>query len=533
MRNNRLTALALAILLSACSQKTLTPPLPPVAVELPQSWQELSIHEALQPDGKAVQELGWRDFYRDPRLQKLIAEALAHNHDLRSYVLDTQIAELNYGITYQNREPTVNGSAGIGRQDNTKGSRPGQNSFTANLSGNFDLDLWGGKTAASDQALNQFLATREGQDSAKLGLIRSVAGAYYQSRIIAAQIALSQKILQLQQEKYRLAALQSSAGVITNIDLRQFEEAVEQAKIGVLEGEGNQQKALNALALLVGRPLAALDLPAASVDRQAFSKLHVPSVPSEALLQRPDIRVAELQLRAANANIGVARANLYPNISLGAGLNLASSKLSEFFSNGLGWSVNSNISALIFNRDKLHKAVKISELQQEKALESYKKTVKAAFYEVADLLNERETLQEKYRTQLKVGKAVAERLRLENLRFQAGVTSATDLLNAQSAANSSDLSLLNIELQMLNNQVNLYNALGGGLVEGNSAPSLEAPAQLLPAATSANDEALGIEAAPAPKARPAGGRKAGGKSSAPAGGKKTSSKKASSKKSSQ
>ena len=166
-------------------------------------------------------------------------------------------------------------------------------------------------------------------------------------------------------------------------------------------------------------------------------------------------------------------------------------------------------------------------------MESYKKTVKAAFYEVADLLNERETLQEKYRTQLKVGKAVAERLRLENLRFQAGVTSATDLLNAQSAANSSDLSLLNIELQMLNNQVNLYNALGGGLVEGNSAPSLEAPAQLLPAATSANDEALGIEAAPAPKARPAGGRKAGGKSSAPAGGKKTSSKKASSKKSSQ
>ena len=463
--------LTLAVMLSACAPKNLSPALPKGEAELPKSWQELSV-AAVPADGKRADELSWREYFQDARLQKLIAEALEHNNNLRSYVLDTRIAELNYNISEINRSPTVNGGGSIGHQGRTKSGSHSQNSFAANLTGSYDLDLWGGKAAESEQALNQFLATREGQDSAKLSLIKNVASAYYQIRILAAQIELAKIILDLQQQKLHLAQLQSNAGVITNIDLRQFEEAVDQAKIAVIDAEGNQQKAFNALALLVGRPLSAIELPPANPNRNAFGALQVPTVASEALLHRPDIRVAELQLKAANANIGVARANLYPSISLGGGLNLSSNKLRDFFSNGLGYSVNSNIGALIFNRDKLHNAVKISELQQEKALENYKKTVKAAFYEVADLLKERETLQEKYKTQLAVGKTVADRLRLENLRFQAGVSTASDLLNAQQAANNSDSSMLNIELQLLTNQINLYTALGGGRLDDNRLPEV-------------------------------------------------------------
>ena len=463
--------LTLAVMLSACAPKNLSPALPKGEAELPKSWQELSV-AAVPADGKRADELSWREYFQDARLQKLIAEALEHNNNLRSYVLDTRIAELNYNISEINRSPTVNGGGSIGHQGRTKSGSHSQNSFAANLTGSYDLDLWGGKAAESEQALNQFLATREGQDSAKLSLIKNVASAYYQIRILAAQIELAKIILDLQQQKLHLAQLQSNAGVITNIDLRQFEEAVDQAKIAVIDAEGNQQKAFNALALLVGRPLSAIELPPANPNRNAFGALQVPTVASEALLHRPDIRVAELQLQAANANIGVARANLYPSISLGGGLNLSSNKLRDFFSNGLGYSVNSNIGALIFNRDKLHNAVKISELQQEKALENYKKTVKAAFYEVADLLKERETLQEKYKTQLAVGKTVADRLRLENLRFQAGVSTASDLLNAQQAANNSDSSMLNIEQQLLTNQINLYTALGGGRLDDNRLPEV-------------------------------------------------------------
>ncbi len=463
--------LTLAVMLSACAPKNLSPALPKGEAELPKSWQELSV-AAVPADGKRADELSWREYFQDARLQKLIAEALEHNNNLRSYVLDTRIAELNYNISEINRSPTVNGGGSIGHQGRTKSGSHSQNSFAANLTGSYDLDLWGGKAAESEQALNQFLATKEGQDSAKLSLIKNVASTYYQIRILAAQIELAKIILDLQQQKLHLAQLQSNAGVITNIDLRQFEEAVDQAKIAVIDAEGNQQKAFNALALLVGRPLSAIELPPANPNRNAFGALQVPTVASEALLHRPDIRVAELQLKAANANIGVVRANLYPSISLGGGLNLSSNKLRDFFSNGLGYSVNSNIGALIFNRDKLHNAVKISELQQEKALENYKKTVKAAFYEVADLLRERETLQEKYKTQLAVGKTVADRLRLENLRFQAGVSTASDLLNAQQAANNSDSSMLNIELQLLTNQINLYTALGGGRLDDNRLPEV-------------------------------------------------------------
>ena len=463
--------LTLAVMLSACAPKNLSPALPKGEAELPKSWQELSV-AAVPADGKRADELSWREYFQDARLQKLIAEALEHNNNLRSYVLDTRIAELNYNISEINRSPTVNGGGSIGHQGRTKSGSHSQNSFAANLTGSYDLDLWGGKAAEAEQALNQFLATKEGQDSAKLSLIKNVASTYYQIRILAAQIELAKIILDLQQQKLHLAQLQSNAGVITNIDLRQFEEAVDQAKIAVIDAEGNQQKAFNALALLVGRPLSAIELPPANPNRNAFGALQVPTVASEALLHRPDIRVAELQLKAANANIGVVRANLYPSISLGGGLNLSSNKLRDFFSNGLGYSVNSNIGALIFNRDKLHNAVKISELQQEKALENYKKTVKAAFYEVADLLRERETLQEKYKTQLAVGKTVADRLRLENLRFQAGVSTASDLLNAQQAANNSDSSMLNIELQLLTNQINLYTALGGGRLDDNRLPEV-------------------------------------------------------------
>ena len=193
------------------------------------------------------------------------------------------------------------------------------------------------------------------------------------------------------------------------------------------------------------------------------------------LQNRPDIREAEYQLKAANANIGAARAALYPSISLTGSVGYASPELDELIkAPNLAWSIAPSISLPIFNRDKLNRAVNIAEAQQKILVESYQNTVQTAFYEVADALAARQTLAEQYAAQVRGNKAVSERLRLENLRFEAGVSTALDRLDAQRESYSSDQGLLATELQILTNNVDLYISMGGGLDQyGVSAPALE------------------------------------------------------------
>lgn len=459
--------LPLAILLAACS---FTPEYAQPEVALPPSWMDVA---AAEQQGAAASELGWREYFRDARLQTLIGEALAHNHNLKKAALNVQIAQAQYGIQRTSELPQVgaNGSINRSRTPRDLGGLPDGRvgeSYTVGLGvSGFELDFFGRVQAMSEQALNNYFATREAQDAAQLSVIAAVAKTYYQARIAAEQMALADSVLKSREESYRLSKLQYDAGLLTASALRGVEAQIESARGSHAEARRARQQALNALSLLVGRPINDLDLPPGQDLHAQFAALRVPAgIPSAVLLHRPDIREAEYQLKAANANIGAARAALYPSISLTGSLGFGSSELKNLIERpNLSWNIGPSVILPIFDRSKLKRNVEIAEAQQNMAVENYRSVVQSAFYEVADALVARETLAEQYAAQQRGNKAVSERQRLEKLRFNAGVSTALDLLDAERESYGSDQGLLATQLQMLVNNVDLYIAMGGGLSE--------------------------------------------------------------------
>ena len=462
-----LKPLALALLLAGCS---FTPDYRQPDVALPQNWMEVAVAEQANSSGKTAAETHWREYFRDPQLQKLIEEALAHNHNLKTAALNTEIAEAQYGIQRSEFLPTVAANGSITRN---RTARDLTGTGKARVATVHNLSL---ASAGFEQALNRYLATFEARDAATLGIISAVAKTYYQARIAEAQKKLADEVLHSRQESYRLSKLQFDAGLMTGSDLSGVQTQIESARSSSAEAERARQKALNALSLLVGKPVSQLNLPAAGNLKKAFADLRLPGgIPATVLQNRPDIREAEYQLKAANANIGAARAALYPSISLTGNIGYSSPELDQMIkAPNLGWSIVPSITLPIFNRAKLNRAVDIAEAQQKILIETYQSTVQSAFYEVADALAARQTLAEQYAAQVRGNKAVSERLRLENLRFEAGISTALNRLDAQRESYASDQGLLATELQILLNNVDLYITMGGGLNEyGVSAPPLD------------------------------------------------------------
>lgn len=463
-----LKTLPLAVLLAACS---FTPEYREPQVALPQSWMEVAVAE--QADGTAAAELGWREFFRDAQLQTLIQEALSFNHNLKKAALNVQIAQAQYGIQRTAELPQVNANGTVSRSRTPRdlgGAPRGRTGETYNIGlgvAAFELDFFGRVQAMSEAALNKYLSTREAQDAARLSVIAAVAKTYYQARIAEAQMRLADDVLSTREESYRLSKLQYDAGLLTASALRGVEAQIESARDSRAQARRGQQQALNALSLLIGRPVSQINLPAAGDLQDPFAALRLPAgIPANVLLARPDIREAEYLLKAANANIGAARAALYPSISLTGSLGFGSTELHNLIERpNLAWNIGPAVMLPIFDRGKLQRNVEISEAQQQIAVENYQSVVQSAFYEVADALVARETLAEQYAAQQRGNKAVAERRRLERLRFNAGVSTALDLLDAERESYGSEQGLLATELQMLVNNVDLYIAMGGGLTE--------------------------------------------------------------------
>ncbi len=478
-----LKPIPLALMLAGCS---LAPSYQQPEAALPQNWMEVAIDEQGHASGQTAAETGWREYFRDPQLQALIEAALAHNHDLKKAALNIEIAQAQYGIQQTDYLPTVAANGSITRNRTARdltGTGKARVATVHNLSlasAGFELDFYGRVKSMNDQALNRYLATFEARDAATLGIISAVAKTYYQARIAEAQKKLADEVLHSRQESYRLSKLQFDAGLMTGSDLSGVQTQIESARSSSAEAERARQKALNALSLLVGKPVSQLNLPAAGNLKKAFADLRLPGgIPATVLQNRPDIREAEYQLKAANANIGAARAALYPSISLTGNIGYSSPELDQMIkAPNLGWSIVPSITLPIFNRAKLNRAVDIAEAQQKILIETYQSTVQSAFYEVADALAARQTLAEQYAAQLRGNKAVSERLRLENLRFEAGISTALNRLDAQRESYASDQGLLATELQILLNNVDLYITMGGGLNEyGVKAPALDGKAK--------------------------------------------------------
>ena len=452
-----------ALLLAACGSNIkplvkLAPEYEQPTVNVPETFR----YDTARSQGIQAASLGWKDYFADPRLHALIDLALKNNTDLRTAALNVEQVRAQYAITRTAEMPMLNGNGGIGRSGNAAGSR---GNYSVGLgTATYELDLWGRVRNSSDAALQQFFATESARDAAHLSLIAAVAKAHFAELYANDNMALAKRVLASREETYRLTKLKHKAGVISAVALREQEAAIETAKANYAAALKGREQARNALALLISQPLPN-NLPKALPLDSQYKIARLPAgLSSQVLLNRPDIRAAEYQLRQANANIGVARAALFPTIGLTGSLGLGSSQLGDLFKSGSrSWSLGGVINIPIFDWGKNKANIEAVKIAQEKTVVAYEAAVQGAFRDVADALAARAALDSQYQSHLAQRKAYNERLRLIKLRYQHGAASSLDLLDGERTSYSAESAVLSTRLNLLENMADLYKALGGGL----------------------------------------------------------------------
>jgi multidrug efflux system outer membrane protein len=481
----------LALLLSGCN---LAPPHVRPALPVPDNYPA-EVRPGLET--RQATEVGWREFFRDPRLRVLIESALENNRDLRIAVARIEEARGQYRIQDAARLPRldVGGSAtrsrtplgsiaGIGAGAPGVGAGMGTNpdapadaapsaveltQYRANLGVTaFELDFWGRVRNLSDAARLSYLSTVEAERAFRLSLIRDLATAYLTSRELAERIDLADRTLASRQEGLRIARLRMDAGVTSALDYRQAETLLTQAETELASLRNSRVQTRNLVRLLVGRPITDEDLPNAStLADQGFVRDLGAGLPSALLASRPDIIGAENRLRAARANIGAARAAFFPNISLTGSLGFASTELGDLVGNdGLAWSFGPSLSLPIFDWGARRGNLTVARAREDVAVADYERTIQTAFREVSDALSGRRYLAEQIDAQERALVAQRNLASLARLRYENGVAQYIEVLDAERNLFSAEQALIALRRSELQNLVSLYVALGGGLIAG-------------------------------------------------------------------
>ncbi|MDB5744645.1 MAG: multidrug transporter [Polaromonas sp.] len=481
----RLLAVSAAVLLTGCSMiPTYQRPAAPIATD----WPALSATAAAPAtgsahNGMAAADIEWQGFFSDPRLRQLIDAALRNNRDLRLAVLNIEQARAQYQIRRADQFPTVGAAVTGSRQP---AANEGITSvYTAGLAmTSYEFDFFGRVASLKEAALGQYLATEEGRKTTQISLVAAVANTYLSLLADEELIGLTRQTLATREDSFRLSRLRFENGVSSELDVRQAESLIEAARVSL--AQLTRQRALdqNALVLLLGQPATgalAVALPAGKGLADMPVMADVPAgLPSDLLTRRPDVRQAEQLLLAANANIGAARAAFFPRISLTASAGSASSHLGDLFQSGsFGWTLAPQLFLPIFDAGRNRAGLQSAAVQRDIAVAQYEKSIQSAFREVADALASRATLGEQLRAQQAQANAEGVRYRLSNLRYQSGIASQFDLLDAQRSLFSAQQAVVQIRLAQLQSQVTLYKALGGGWTEPGEAVPL-ANAALVP-----------------------------------------------------
>ena len=456
---------AAAAALSACSMA------PKYAQPQVETGHFPAVSGSLNPTGQvAATRLGWQDYFADPRLHRLIEIALERNTDLRTAALNAEALRKQYMITRADGLPSVNASGSAARTRTAKDLSSTGNSYTRNAYSiglgvtSYELDLFGKARSNQDAALESYFNSTATRDSTHLSLVASVAKAYFNERYAKESMALVQRVLKSREQTYRLTQLKHQAGVVSAVDLRQQEALIESAKADYAAAVQSKEQASNALAILLNQPIPT-DLPKGLALSKQFKVSKLPAgLSSDVLLNRPDIRAAEHALKQANANIGAARAAFFPSISLTSTIGMGSTELSGLFrGSNRTWTFAPSINIPIFNWGSLQASLDAAKIRQEIQVVNYEAAVQSAFRDVADALVAREQLEQAHAAKQRQSKAYADNLRLVNLRYQHGVSSALDLLDAERSNYSANTTLLASQLSRLENMADLYKALGGGL----------------------------------------------------------------------
>lgn len=465
-----------AILLSACSH--VKPEYKVSDLPTPETYDE-----SFKPEGAAVaSQLGWQDYFVDPRLKALIETALENNRDLRASTARIAQARARFRIQDSRRLPTVattgnavrsriptdagglGGAAGATQSSNAPDSVTFNNFDIGVGVASYEIDFWGRLNSLSEAAKAEYLATEAAQRAFYISLIGDVASTYFDLIESKAQISLAEETIRSREEGLDLAQLRLESGITSALDFHQAEALLTQAEQALSTQKLMEAQTRNQLSVLIGGKFPE-DLPVGlSLDAQTSQIALSAGLPSDLLLVRPDVIAAEQRLRSASANIAVARAAFFPTISLTGSGGFTSSELGDLFStDSLTWRFGPSISLPIFDAGARKADLALAQATEEEALANYDRTIQTAFREVSDSLAGRLWLAELVDARLRTVKAQEQISTLAQLQYQEGVANYLEVLDAERNLFTARQSLLQARRMEDQNSVSLFIALGGGL----------------------------------------------------------------------
>lgn len=478
-RRRPAASVAVAVLLSGCIslEPKYVRPAAPVPASLPQGGAYPAARAAATP----APDLAWRDFFTDPKLQTLIAEALADNRDLRVATLNIAEARAQYQVQRAGLLPHVNANAQavyesqptalLGATTGAGGAAASAKGdvfiryYSANLGvSNYEVDLWGRVRSLSRQALEQYLATDEARRAVQISLISEVATGYVTYAADLARLNIAKATMASDAESLRLTQIRFDHGVASELDVRQAETPLEQAQADVTTYTTTLAQDVNSLTLLTGRPVAA-DLLPEPMGENMVTVADLPAgLSSDVLLRRPDVLEAEHLLKAYNANIGAARAAFFPSLSLTGQGGTSSLSLAKLFSAGTGaWSFTPQVSLPIFNGGANVANLRYAKAERGVAVAQYEKAVQTAFREVADALAQRGQAGDYLAAEQRLAASTDRALVLARERYERGSDTYLNTLTAEVTAYSARQSLVAARLSRAANLITLYRTLGGGV----------------------------------------------------------------------
>jgi multidrug efflux system outer membrane protein len=435
------------------------------AVNVPPIYRGVKPEEAAQGEARSLADEKWWEVFQDEQLKELIKTALQQNYDVRIAAARILQVQAQLGITRADQFPTVAGSADATNQRNPKSKfLPAFETSSNQVGASFawDLDFWGKYRRATEAARADLVASEWVRREVITVLVANVASAYFQLRALDLQLEISQRTLASRRDSLRLTSLLAQGGSTSMLDVRQAEQLVFTAASEVPSLEQQIEQEENFISTLLGNNPAPVPR-----GRKLTEQEHPPTVPaglpSSLLERRPDIRQAEEQLISANAQIGIAQAAYFPQISLTATAGYQSSALTDLFSGPAGlWNFGGALVQPIFTAGKLRSNVRLTQAQRQQFLVRYQQTIQGAFREVSDaLVAYRKTQEFRQQQELLVASA-QDASRLSHMRYSGGVASYLEVLTNETNYFSAELSLAQAQLNELLALVELYKALGGG-----------------------------------------------------------------------
>ena len=452
--------------LSSCSlAPKYTQPMAPIPEQWPQG--EAYGNDSAVNQTMAVSELSLKEFFTDPKLQKIIETALTNNRDLQLAALNVERVRALYNIQKAELFPVVN-AVGYGNKQripadlSTTGKSMTMEQYGVNMGiASWEIDFFGRIRSLKDRALEEYLATEEARCSAQIALVSEVARVYLTLAADRENLKLAQSTLKAQQASFDLIHQRYEIGIATEIDLYRAQTRVDAALRDVPRFTQLTAQDQNALNLLAGSPVPGDILPKDLSSISPFKKIS-PGLSSDTILTRPDIMAAEHRLKGAYAFIGAARAAFFPRISLTTAVGTASNELSGLFNSGSGtWNFTPQIAMPIFDA-RTWAALRVSKTDQKIVLTQYEKAIQTAFREVADALAVQGTINQQVSAQQSLVNATEKTYHLSNKRYTVGIDGYLSVLDAQRSLYVQQQVLIALRLAGLANQVRLYTVLGGG-----------------------------------------------------------------------